>query len=131
MHPPGRTPLQKGSAVHELSIVTSLLAIVEEEVAKHAPARLKLVRVRCGGLAGVVPDAMAFAFEALTEGTPFEGARLELEEEPVSLRCACGALFTPEEKTGLLVAPCPVCGAQTGHSVETGRELYLQHIELE
>ncbi|MDR0238612.1 MAG: hydrogenase maturation nickel metallochaperone HypA [Deltaproteobacteria bacterium] len=117
--------------MHEISIVTSLLSLVEEELAKRQLQKLLVVRVRHGALANIVPDAMSFAFEALTLGGPFEGARLELEEEPVVLRCSCGASFNPEQKRELLFAPCPACGATWGHTVETGRELYLQHIEAE
>jgi len=117
--------------MHEMSIVTSLLSLVEEELTKRQLQKLLVVRVRHGALANIVPDALSFAFEALTQGTPFEGARLELEEEPIVLRCSCGASFSPEQKRELLFVPCPVCGETLGHTVEKGRELYLQHIEAE
>ena len=118
-------------AMHEMSIATSLLSLVEEELTKRRLKKLLAVRVRHGALANVVPDALSFAFEALTQGGAFEGARLELEEEPVVLRCSCGVRFSPEHKHELLFAPCPACGDMLGHTVEKGRELYLQHIEAE
>ena len=117
--------------MHEISIVTRLLNLVDEELAKRRLHKLLVVRVRHGALANIVPEAMSFAFAALTQGSPFEGARLELEEEPVILRCPCGASFNPAEKGELLFEPCPTCGETLGHTVETGRELYLQHIEAE
>jgi len=117
--------------MHEMSIAASLLSLVEEELKKRRLEKLLAVRIRHGALANVVPDALSFAFEALTQGSPFEGARLELEEEPVVLRCSCGASFSPEHKRELLFAPCPACGEILGHTVEKGRELYLQHIEAE
>jgi hydrogenase nickel incorporation protein HypA/HybF len=107
------------------------LALVDEELKKHQLNRLLVVRVRHGALANIVPDAMRFAFEVLTQDGPFEGARLELDEEPIVLRCSCGARLSPEQQNELLFAPCPACGATLGHTVETGRELYLQHIEAE
>ncbi len=58
--------------MHEMSVVTSLLSIVREEMAKHDVHRLLLVRVRYGALANIVPEALSFAFEALTAGTDFE-----------------------------------------------------------
>jgi hydrogenase nickel incorporation protein HypA/HybF len=117
--------------MHEMSVTISLLSLVDEELKKHQLQKLLVVRVRHGALANIVPEAMSFAFEALTQGGPLEGARLELEEEPVILRCSCGASFSPERKRELLFAPCPACNETLGHSVEKGRELYLQHIEAE
>lgn len=117
--------------MHEMSVVTSLLSLVREEMEKHGVARLILVRVRYGALTNIVPEALSFAFEALTTGTDFEGASLETEEVPLTLRCSgCSAVFTPEGGN-LFMAACPCCGAQQGHAVETGRELYLQHLEAE
>lgn len=117
--------------MHEMSLVTSLLRIIEEELKNHPRAKLCAVRVRYGALANIVPDAMQFAFEALTEGTALSGAKLEMEEEAVRLRCVCGTLFTPEQKNELLLVPCPVCGQESGHEVESGRELYLDRMEVE
>lgn len=117
--------------MHEMSVVTSLLSIVREEMAKHDVRRLLLVRVRYGALANIVPEALSFAFEALTVGTEFEGAVLETEEIPITLKCSqCGHVFSPP-KGEHFFAPCPACGEEFGHVMETGRELYVQHIEAE
>ena len=117
--------------MHEMSVVTSLLSIVREEMEKHDFHRLLLVRVRYGALSNIVPEALSFAFEALTAGTDFEGAVLETEEVPITLKCSqCGHTF-PAVKGEHFFAPCPACGEQYGHSMETGRELYVQHIEAE
>lgn len=117
--------------MHELSVVTSLLSIVRDEMVKHEVQKLLLVRVRYGTLTNIVPEALSFAFEALTTGTELEGAVLETEEVPFTLRCGqCGILFQPEDNN-FFTAACPSCGAQQGHTVEAGRELYIQHIEAE
>ena len=69
--------------------------------------------------------------EALTAGTDFEGAVLETEEVPITLKCSkCGQTFSPVRGEHFF-APCPSCGEQYGHAMETGRELYVQHIEAE
>lgn len=117
--------------MHEMSVATSLLAIVREELAKHDVEKLLLVRVRYGVLANLVPEALEFAFEALTAGTDFEGARIELAQVPVRLACGgCGKEFEPEGREQLF-APCPACGEEIGHNVLSGRELYVEHIEAE
>nr|ABX51944.1 HypA [Nitratidesulfovibrio vulgaris str. 'Miyazaki F'] len=117
--------------MHEMSVASSVISIVQEELAKHSATRLLLVRVRFGALANLVPEAMEFAFEAMTIGTDFEGAKLELAMAPVKLQCGgCGKEFEPQGKE-LLFAPCPACGEEAGHHVLAGRELYVEHIEAE
>ncbi|MEG1610827.1 MAG: hydrogenase maturation nickel metallochaperone HypA [Bilophila sp.] len=117
--------------MHEMSVVTSMLSIVRDEMAKHAVSHLLLVRVRYGALSNIVPEALSFAFEALTANTDLAGAVLETEEMPVTLRCGkCDTVFTPEGKDRFFT-PCPACGEQNGHRMESGRELYVQHIEAE
>lgn len=117
--------------MHELSIAQSLLAVIQEEMAKHGKEKLISVKVKHGRLAAVVPEALDMAFTVLTEETPLAGARLDLEELPVRLRCrTCGREFVPEGGT-LPLAPCPACGEELGHTVLSGRELYIDYLELE
>ena len=47
--------------MHEMSVVTSLLSIVREEMEKHDVHRLLLVRVRYGALSNIVPEALSTA----------------------------------------------------------------------
>ena len=117
--------------MHEMSIVTSLMSIVREEMEKHGVTRLLLVRVRYGVLTNIEPSAMRFAFDTLIAGTDWAGARLELEEVPLTLRCGdCNRDFTPENSS-LIDAVCPYCGCSEGHLPMTGSELLLQHLEAE
>lgn len=117
--------------MHELSIVESLLAVIEEEMNKHGKQKLISVKVKHGRLASVIPDAMDMAFTVLTADTRLAGARLDMEELPVTLRCrSCGREFTIEENETPF-APCPYCGEELGHEVISGRELYIEYLELE
>ena len=76
-----------------------------------------------------LPDVMAF--EVLTADTRLAGARLDMEEVPVRLRCrACGKEFQPEQHAAPF-APCPHCGEELGHTVLSGRELFIEYLELE
>ena len=71
------------------------------------------------------------AFEALTAGTDWEGAVLQAEEIPLSLKCSrCGQIFSPARQKRFS-APCPFCGEEQGHSIGAGRELYIQSMEAE
>ena len=117
--------------MHEMSIITSLLSIVREEMSRHNVSKLLVVRVRYGVLTNIVPEAMAFAFEALTTGTDLEGAKLETEEIPLTLHCAaCDKEFSTTDRN-VFRATCPFCGCNEGHVPMNGRELYLQHLEAE
>lgn len=118
--------------MHEMSLTVSLLDIVREEMQKHGATRLLMVRVRHGALANVVPEALAMAFEVLTVGTDFDGAALEMIEEPVRLVCGgCRKEFEPVAVATAVFAPCPLCGEEIGHVVLSGKELYIDHIEVE
>ena len=63
--------------MHELGITQDLVDLVAERTAGR---RVVAVNVRVGDAAGIVPEAMAFAFDVTTYQTPLEGARLVIEE---------------------------------------------------
>lgn len=74
-----------------------------------------------------MPAAFDFAFESLSVGTLFNGARLIVETLPISARCqACGQEFT----SPALPLVCPSCA---GREVEVtgGDEVYLTSIDFE
>ncbi|HZV01722.1 MAG TPA: hydrogenase maturation nickel metallochaperone HypA [Planctomycetota bacterium] len=61
--------------MHELGLISEVLAIVEEE-SKGAP--VKRIVLEVGPLACVLEDALRFAFELAREGTVAEAAELEI-----------------------------------------------------
>jgi hydrogenase nickel incorporation protein HypA/HybF len=93
-----------GCAMHELGIVTEIVALAEERAEGAKVCRLTL---EIGKLSTVLPDAVRFCFDVATEGTLLEGATLEIREvagvgrcracaaslalEGVVTRCGCGA----------------------------------------
>jgi hydrogenase nickel incorporation protein HypA/HybF len=89
-------------------------------------SRVHEIRLRIGVLSGVVPDALQFAFEAITPGTAAEGALLTIEEVPARFWCAaCRREFVSEN----LFAECPDCGHPSGE-LRAGRELELSSMEV-
>ena len=110
--------------MHELSIADAVFRIVD----RHADGRrVALVELRVGHLRQVVPDALTFAWELVTEGTLAEGAELRIEQVPATVRCAsCTAQTTLEE----FPARCGACGSP---DVDTtgGDELLVDSLELE
>ena len=63
--------------MHELGITQELVDLVAERTTGR---RVVAVNVRVGDAAGIVPEAMAFAFDVTTYQTPLEGARLVIEQ---------------------------------------------------
>lgn len=89
--------------------------------------RVAKVRVRVGHLRQVVPSALEFSFGLVAEGTPLEGAELEMEEVPVSARCGgCG------RRGGIPDFPlqCRACGSSE-LEILTGEELLVESLDLE
>jgi hydrogenase nickel incorporation protein HypA/HybF len=110
--------------MHELSIAESVVAIAE----RHAGGRRVLaVDLRVGHLRQVVPSALGFAFELITQGTTLEGAELRMEEVPTGGVCeACGA----EGPLPDFPLSCGLCGS-THVRVTRGEELLVDSLELE
>jgi hydrogenase nickel incorporation protein HypA/HybF len=65
--------------VHEVSIAQTLLQQVSELAITHRMAAVQRVGVAVGRYSGVVPEALAFAFEVLREGPALGAAALEVE----------------------------------------------------
>ena len=61
--------------MHELALTQ---AIVEECAARAEGCRVTKVVVEIGELSAVLPDAVRFCFDLCCEGTPLEGAELEI-----------------------------------------------------
>ncbi|MBA3720633.1 MAG: hydrogenase maturation nickel metallochaperone HypA [Nocardioidaceae bacterium] len=79
--------------MHELAITQG---VVDAVTARTGTARVAAVTVRVGRLSGVVPDAMRFCFDLVTESTPLAGARLDIEQPEGRARCRdCVGLSDP------------------------------------
>jgi hydrogenase nickel incorporation protein HypA/HybF len=113
--------------MHEMSLAMSLIEQVERCLAGFSPqARVVRITLEVGRLRAVVPDAMRFSFQVVSEGTAAEGAELVLEDVPVRVRCeACDKEWNLE---GILFS-CPDCGAPV--RTLSGRELVLRSIEVD
>ncbi|MFN9952094.1 MAG: hydrogenase maturation nickel metallochaperone HypA, partial [bacterium] len=81
-------------AVHERSLVRTLLRQVEEILQGYPRARVCRIHVSVGEFAGVEAALLEPAFEELTHATDLEGARLVVQLEPLEARCrSCHHLF--------------------------------------
>ena len=112
--------------MHEVGLMANALEIALNHAQKQKATQVHRIGMRIGALAGVEPDALQFAFEALKRDTPAREAALEVEY--VSLRVACRACaqeFAPEGYR----YDCPFCGS-TQTEVIAGRELDVVSVEM-
>jgi hydrogenase nickel incorporation protein HypA/HybF len=113
--------------MHEMGIANSILEGVAKELERRPSARALKVGVRIGELAGVDPDALNFALEALTLDTPLTGLKLEVEYVPPRARCRnCRREF--EVRNYELF--CPACGSLAVDRL-SGDELEFTYLEIE
>ena len=110
--------------MHELSVAQGILGLTLDHAAGR---RVQRVHLLVGHLRQVVPGALGFAWELITQGTPAEGAELELEEIPIEARCrGCGA----ESGQAGFPLRCPSCGSLE-LDVTRGEELLVDWVEIE
>ena len=108
--------------MHELGITRNIIAIVGDAAAGRPVRRVTL---EIGKLSGVMGDAIAFCFDAVSKGTVLEGADLDIEEIEGRARCtACAAEFA----TATLFATCS-CGCRRFVRLR-GEELKIKSMEL-
>lgn len=108
--------------MHELSICTSLAAIVVEHADGRPVAR---VHLDVGHLRQVVPDTLRYSWEIVAADPPLAGSELVVNHIPAVLGCrACGSETTIE----LPVFRC-ACGS-TDTVVTAGQELMVTELEL-
>ena len=108
--------------MHELALMESIVAAVEERI---HPARAARVRLQVGRLAGVMPDALRFCFDVCAQGTGLEGATLEIDEIAGRGSCRrCGR----ELSVSSFIDACP-CGSLEIDLV-AGQELRVKELEV-
>jgi len=113
--------------MHEMSLVESVVALVEDERRKQDFSRVLMIRLKVGALGHAEPDALRFCFDAVTSGTIADGARLEIETVPGAGWCfGCRQTVPLAER----FAACPTCGNPRVR-LTAGDELRLAEMEVE
>ncbi|HEY9160945.1 MAG TPA: hydrogenase maturation nickel metallochaperone HypA [Desulfomonilia bacterium] len=112
--------------MHEMSLVQSIIEIINEYAKKENFKKVESISLSFGKASTVVPAALEFAFEVLSEGTVAQGARLEFDIKPVVIYClSCEKDF----KMDSYEAACPQC--KGGEIMLTGGTEELKLIEME
>ena len=115
--------------MHEFSLVMSMIDLAEKAARAEGARRITRLRLEIGALAGVVPEALEFAFDGARVGTMAEDAALEVTYLPAIAYCAtCQSEFELDNRFGIAV--CPACDVPSA-DLRQGRELTLASLEVD
>lgn len=113
--------------MHELAVTQGILNIALESAREANNARIIEINLVIGELSSVVDDSVQFYFDAMSENTAAEGAKLTFRRIPALFECtACNQQFKRKEHTFL----CPHCGADA-RICEGGTEFYIESLVVE
>ncbi len=113
--------------MHEYSITESMLNLALEKANEAGAVKINRINVVVGELSGVVSECVQFYFDFLAKETIANGAKLAFETIPTQVRCIkCDNVFKPVNGNWT----CPEC-KETGIEIVSGRECYMESIEVE
>ena len=120
--------VESGKSMHETALALSILDIVVSKCSEAGGRTVDAVTVRIGKAAGVMPEALTFAFDASKVNTIAEKAELVIESVPVGGVCnECKKPFSVNDVQ--FVFSCPLCGAKS-FEIKTGREMEIVDMEI-
>jgi hydrogenase nickel incorporation protein HypA/HybF len=113
--------------MHEFGLMQSVLENVETSAREAGADRVTEIRLVIGEMREVIPEAMEFAFEALSPHTLSEHAQLTMiTVKPRSLCAQCGKEFEHDR----FHRGCPACDSLATELL-AGKELYIDTIEVD
>jgi len=112
--------------MHEASIAISLLETVSDICQQEGYNSIESVRLKVGRAAGILPDALLFAFDVVKAGTIASQAELHIEYISLGGFCfVCGSQFDSEER---YIYACPACKSR---AIKITRGDEMQIIDME
>ena len=113
--------------MHEVALAQELVQLIERIAQDHNAIGVNRALVEVGEIAGIVPEALEFAFEFARTDTIANRCTLEFRHVALHVRCtACGYHGGAERG----VMGCPRCDA-IPIEVTAGREMRLVSIDVE
>ncbi len=112
--------------MHEIGIMERTLEIAIDHAKQQNANYIQKINMNIGKLSGVVPEALEFAFDVITQGTIAENATLKINTIPVICYCdSCQEKFNPQE----WFFECPHCHQFSNHILQ-GKEIELISVEI-
>jgi hydrogenase nickel incorporation protein HypA/HybF len=114
--------------MHEYSIVSAMVDLVQSECAARsiAPERVITVRIVVGKLHQIIEENMSFAYEVITKDTGLAGSKLEIEYAEVKAKCRACGMESAVRSPYFFCAHC----RSPEIDVLSGKELYLENLEI-
>ena len=112
--------------MHELAVTMEVVDVISDQLEEYSTLQVKRVVLEIGALASVIPDSVRFCFDLCTQGTPLEGALLEiLETQGEGLCRKCRTVIQTQDR----FAVCR-CGSMDFDWTK-GQELIIKEVEFE
>jgi hydrogenase nickel incorporation protein HypA/HybF len=113
--------------MHELAVTRAILDIALENAGGTKEAHIIEINLVIGELSSIGDESVQFYFDALSEGTAAQGAKLNFKRLPARFECTvCKRQFKRKEHT----FRCPHCGADA-RICEGGTEFYIDSMVVE
>jgi hydrogenase nickel incorporation protein HypA/HybF len=113
--------------MHEASIAISLLETVSDICRREGYDSIESVRLKVGKTAGILPDALLFAFDVAKAGTIANQAALIIEFVRLGGFCIdCGSEFESDER---FIYSCPDCKS-SAIKITRGNEMQIIDMEV-
>ncbi len=113
--------------MHELSVVQSLIGLIEQNAIQNNANSVSKVIVKIGKLSGIEPHLLKLAFDSFKEGTICQNAELEMIIQDVVAKCEnCQKEFEIKDNSFV----CPNCKSFNLQVID-GEDMYLMSLELD
>jgi len=109
-----------------VSLIESVVALVEDERRKQDFSRVRTIRLAVGALGHAESSALRFCFDAVTRGTIADGPGWNRTGPGQGWCGSCRQSVSLSER----FAACPVCGG-TQVKMTDGGEIRLSELEVE
>ncbi len=112
--------------MHEYPVTKQIIETASKYAKENHAGKVRRINLVVGDYCGYVASSIELYFDIIAQGSPCEGAVLNISRVKPELKCdACGEFFVREPFS----FKCPFCGGEGGPT-EKGREFYIKSIEV-
>lgn len=111
--------------MHEFSMIENIFKIIDEIIKKEKLEKVDKVNLLIGEMLQIIPETLVFAFDSVKKGTKCEKSTLNIEIQPVLIKCnICKSNYELGEDQFI----CPNC-KNNDFEIFSGKELIIKSIE--